>query len=133
MVNDMPRRPSAGFTLIELLVVLAIVALLLSLATPRYFQHIERSKEAVLRKNIAALRESLDQYHADTGVWPASLQVLAERRYLRQVPIDPLTERNDTWKTTLSPPANEQESSGIIDIHSGAEGHDRQGKAYADY
>lgn len=132
MVNPMPRR-DPGFTLIELLVVLAIVALLLSLATPRYFQHIERTKEAVLRENVAALRESIDQYHADTGVWPGSLQVLAEQRYLRQVPIDPLTERSDTWKTRLSTPLNEQESSGIIDIYSGAEGHDRQGKAYADY
>jgi len=118
-----------GFTLIELLVVLAIVATLLTLAVPRYFQHVERSKEAVLRENLATVRDAIDQYHADSGTWPPTLESLAEKRYLRAVPTDPITERSDTWKIVPPPDAE----SGIYDIHSGAEGTAINGQAYADW
>ncbi|MDD5391043.1 MAG: prepilin-type N-terminal cleavage/methylation domain-containing protein [Gallionellaceae bacterium] len=116
-----------GFTLVELLVVLSIIALLLSIATPRYFQHIERSKEAVLRENLATLRDALDQYNADKGRWPDSLETLAGARYLRNVPTDPITERNDTW---TSEPGEE---GGVRDVHSGATGAGADGKPYADW
>ena len=122
----MKRR---GFTLIELLVVLAIIATLLTLAVPRYFQHVERSKEAVLRENLATVRDAIDQYHADVGTWPPTLESLAEKRYLRAVPTDPITERSDTWR--IVPPPDEE--SGIYDIHSGAEGTAANGQAYADW
>jgi general secretion pathway protein G len=118
-----------GFTLIELLVVLAIVATLLTLAVPRYFQHVERSKEAVLRENLATVRDAIDQYHADAGAWPASLQSLAEKHYLRKVPSDPITERADTWQ--LVPPPDGE--TGVYDIHSGAEGTGLDGQVYADW
>ena len=118
-----------GFTLIELLVVLAIVATLLTLAVPRYFQHVERSKEAVLRENLATVRDAIDQYHADAGTWPPTLESLAEKRYLRAVPTDPITERSDTWRIVAPP----DEESGIYDIHSGAEGTAANGQAYADW
>ena len=118
-----------GFTLIELLVVLAIVATLLTLAVPRYFQHVERSKEAVLRENLATVRDAIDQYHADTGVWPPTLESLAEKRYMRVVPVDPITERSDTWQI-VPPPGGE---SGVYDIHSGAEGTAADGQAYSDW
>jgi general secretion pathway protein G len=118
-----------GFTLIELLVVLAIVATLLTLAVPRYFQHVDRSKEAVLRENLATVRDAIDQYHADTGTWPPSLEGLAEKRYLRAVPTDPITERADTWQF-IPPPAGE---TGIYDIRSGAEGAGLNGQAYSDW
>jgi prepilin-type N-terminal cleavage/methylation domain-containing protein len=74
-----------GFTLIELLVVLAIVALLLSIAAPRYFWSLGRSREAVLKENLFLLREAIDQYHADLGRYPASLEELVEARHLRRV------------------------------------------------
>jgi len=118
-----------GFTLIELLVVLAIVATLLTLAVPRYFQHVERSREAVLRENLAAARDAIDQYHADTGIWPPTLESLAERRYLRALPTDPITERSDTWQI-VPPPGGE---SGVYDIRSGAEGTATNGQAYSDW
>ena len=118
-----------GFTLIELLVVLAIVATLLTLAVPRYFQHVERSKEAVLRDNLATVRDAIDKYHADAGVWPPTLESLAEKRYLRTVPTDPITERADTWQI-VSPPGGE---AGVYDLHSGAEGTAVNGQAYADW
>lgn len=118
-----------GFTLIELLVVLAIVATLLTLAVPRYFQHVERSKEAVLRENLATMRDAIDQYHADVGTWPPTLESLTEKRYLRVLPSDPITERPDTWQI-VPPPDGE---AGVYDIQSGAEGTGLNGQAYADW
>ena len=123
-----PARPS-GFTLIELLVVLAVIALLLSLAAPRYFQHVDRSKEAVLRENLATLRDAIDQYHADTGQWPANLQGLVEKRYLRAVPKDPVTDSAQTW--IALPPADGGE--GVHDVRSGAEGAGADGKPYGEW
>ncbi|MEW6590730.1 MAG: prepilin-type N-terminal cleavage/methylation domain-containing protein [Pseudomonadota bacterium] len=125
----MPGLLKRGFTLIELLVVLAIVATLLTLAVPRYFQHVERSKEAVLKENLATVRDAIDKYHADTNTWPATLETLAERRYLRTVPTDPITERADTWQI-VPPPDGE---GGVYDLHSGAEGTGLDGVPYADW
>ena len=118
-----------GFTLIELLVVLAIIATLLTLAVPRYFQHVERSKEAVLRENLATVRDAIDQYHADAGNWPPTLESLAEKRYLRALPTDPITERADTWQI-IPPPDG---GMGVYDIRSGAEGAGLNGQAYTDW
>ncbi|MEW5789114.1 MAG: prepilin-type N-terminal cleavage/methylation domain-containing protein [Pseudomonadota bacterium] len=127
MVNR--NRGTRGFTLIELLVVLSILGLLLSLAAPRYFQHVDRSKEAVLRENLATVRDAIDQYHADTGLWPSNLEALVEKRYLRKVPVDPVTDSPDTW--ILVPPGDNQE--GVYDLHSGAEGVGADGKPYAEW
>jgi general secretion pathway protein G len=117
-----------GFTLVELLVVLSIIGLLLSLAAPRYFQHVDRSREAVLRENLATLRDAIDQYHGDKGRWPESLETLAQEHYLRAVPTDPITERNDTWTTEAG-----EEGTGVRDVRSGAEGEGPSGKPYADW
>lgn len=125
MVRTAPLRPD-GFTLVELLVVLSIIALLLSLAAPRYFQHVDRSREVVLRENLATLRDALDQYHADRERWPDSLETLAAARYLRAVPTDPVTGRRDTWVPVTT-------DSGIADIHSSAPGLSADGTAYADW
>ena len=118
-----------GFTLVELLVVLAIIATLLTLAVPRYFQHVERSREAVLRENLATLRDAIEQYHADKGTWPGSLQTLAEARYLRSVPQDPITESDETW-LPVSPPEG---GPGVYDVRSGAQGKSTDGQSYGDW
>jgi general secretion pathway protein G len=123
------KRIEMGFTLVELLVVLAIIATLLSLAAPRYFQHVERSKEAVLRENLATMREAIDQFHADTNTWPADLIVLAEKRYLRAVPQDPITESPETWQVTPPPDGG----AGVYDVHSGAEGTGLDGIPYSEW
>lgn len=118
-----------GFTLIELLVVLAIVATLLTLAVPRYFKHVDRSKEAVLKENLASVRDAIDQYHADIGTWPPTLESLAEKRYLRSVPVDPITDRNDSWLVVPPPDGG----SGVYDLKSGAEGLATNGQEYRDW
>lgn len=123
------RRCGRGFTLIELLVVFAILATLLTLAVPRYFSSVERSKEAVLKQNLSTLRNAIDQFYSDTGAYPERFGDLVEKRYLRAIPIDPITERNDTW--VPQPPPADSGLSGIYDVRSGAEGEATDGSEYA--
>jgi general secretion pathway protein G len=124
------RRPG-GFTLIELLVVFAILATLLTLAVPRYFSSVDRSKEAVLKQNLATLRNALDQFHSDTGKYPESLDELVKKRYLRSVPLDPITERADSW--VAQPPPADAGAGGIYDVRSGAPGTATDGSEYASW
>jgi general secretion pathway protein G len=119
-----------GFTLIELLVVLGIVALMLTLAVPRYFPSIDKSKEVVLADNLRNVRQVLDQYYGDTGRYPDSLEQLVEKHYLRALPYDPLTESDATW-TIIAPEDNTKGA--VYNIRSGAPGNDRSGKPYADW
>jgi general secretion pathway protein G len=111
------RNFQRGFTLIELLVVMAIIGTLLSLAVPRYFRTLERARETVLRHDLAVLREAIDKHYADLNEYPESLPVLVEKRYVREVPIDPFTKLADTWTLT---PSDDPDHSGIRDSHSGA-------------
>ena len=132
------KRSKAGFTLIELLVVLAIVALLLSIVAPRTIDHIERARETTLKASLKEMRSALDQFEADLGHPPASLEELVQRRYLRELPVDPVTERRDSW-LALSPaeaapadaqPAHPLGADGVVDVRSGAEGSGRDGTPY---
>lgn len=123
----MARR---GFTLIELLVVMTIVAILLTLVAPRYFRHVDNSKEVVLRQNLEQVRDAIDKFRADSGKLPGSLEDLVEKRYLRTLPVDPITESKDTW--TLIP-AKSGEATGLADIRSGAPGKAVDGSLYADW
>lgn len=119
-----------GFTLIELLVVMAILALLLAISAPRYFESVDKAKEVALQTNLRVLRDALDKFHADTGGYPVELQQLATQRYLRAVPIDPVTDRSDSW---VAVPHPDGRTPGIYDIRSGAEGQGRDGSAYASW
>lgn len=119
-----------GFTLIELLVVLAIVALLLSMAVPRYFSSVEQAREAALKQDLAVMRDAIDKHFADTGRYPASLDELVNRRYLRKVPLDPITERSDTW--VLTPPTD-RTLGAVQNVASGAPGQGRDGTAYGSW
>ncbi|EHR68923.1 prepilin-type N-terminal cleavage/methylation domain-containing protein [Burkholderiales bacterium JOSHI_001] len=100
-----PRGRRRGFTLIELSVVLAVIALLLLLVTPRYFGALDRSKDKVLAHNLLQVRAAIDQYHADRGRYPESLDELVRERYLRSMPVNPVTEAVD-W-VLLPPPPGE--------------------------
>ena len=117
-----------GFTLIELIVVLAIIASLLTLAMPRYHHSVDRSKEAVLKQDLQVMRDAIDKFFADRGRYPATLEELAERRYLRKVPPDPLTDSSTTWQV-VAPPAGEARE-GVYDVKSGAPGKSLEGEPY---
>jgi general secretion pathway protein G len=120
----------AGFTLIELLVVLAIVALLLTLAVPRYFPSVDNAKEVILADNLRTMRAIIDQYYADTGRYPDSLEQLVEKKYLRNLPVDPVTDSSGTW---IVVPPEDGSKGGVYTIKSGAPGNDRSGKPYLEW
>lgn len=124
MVN---LRQHKGFTLIELLVVMAIIAMLLTLAVPRYFSSVQRSKEAILKQDLAQVRESLDKFYGDVGRYPDTLDELVTRKYLRAIPSDPLTGSESTWEVV---PPEDPDKGMVYDIHSGAEGNGPDGSPY---
>jgi general secretion pathway protein G len=136
MVTVSTRRPATrrqrrGFTLIELMVVLSVVALLLSLAVPRYFHSVNRSKENVLRANLATTRDAIDKYFGDNGRYPDSLEQLVRSRYLRTVPVDPITESAVTW--VVLPPDRQDRQGAVFDLRSGASGKALDGSNYSDW
>ncbi|QNA88449.1 prepilin-type N-terminal cleavage/methylation domain-containing protein [Massilia sp. Dwa41.01b] len=124
-------RRLRGFTLIELLVVLAIVALLLTLAVPRFFPSVDGAKETILMDNLRSVRAVIDQFHSDTGRYPDSLEQLVEKKYLPRLPVDPITESDTTW--TIVPPEDDSTPGAVVDIHSGAQGNGRNGRPYAQW
>ncbi len=124
------RRRAAGFTLIELLVVMSIIAVLLTIAVPRYFHTLERSRETVLRQDLSVLREAIDKHFGDYGQYPDSLAALVERRYIRAVPVDPFTRSADAWQVVVSEDADHP---GIRDVHSGAEDKGSDGLPYKEW
>lgn len=114
-----------GFTLIELLVVMAIIATLMTLAAPKYFKQTQRAKEVVLQHNLRGLREAIDQYRQDLAAGPESLEELAQRRYLKEVPLDPVLGRRDGWVLERDDEAR------IREVRSGAPGQSLSGVDYA--
>ncbi len=126
------KKPARGFTLIELIVVMAIVALLASIAAPRYFNSLHKSKETALLSSLNTMRDAIDQYAADKGRYPDSLQELATARYIRDIPEDPLTTSRETW-VELPPPTDMQATGRLWDVRSGAAGRSADGRLYADW
>jgi general secretion pathway protein G len=123
------QRPLRAFTLIELLVVMAIIATLLTIALPRYFGSVERAKEATLRQSLAVMRDAIDKHYADTGRYPDALEDLVAKKYIRSLPVDPVTESAATW-VTVAPPEGAKGS--VYDVRSGAPGKAANGSPFAD-
>ena len=119
-----------GFTLIELLAVMVIIALLLTVAAPKYFGSVDRSRESILRQDLATMREALDKYYGDTGQYPDALEDLTKKKYLRNIPRDPITESDTTW--LIIAPINDAKGA-VYDVKSGAVGNGADGTAYADW
>lgn len=119
-------RVRFGFTIIELLVVMTVIALLLTIAAPRYLQSVDRAREATLRENLYVMRDAIDKFRADRGVYPSALKDLVEHRYLRAIPVDPMTERADSW-TVVRPKDSEQ---GVVDVRSAAIGNANDGTPF---
>ena len=127
MIKPFLSRARRGFTLIEMLVAMAILALLLSLVVPRYFDSLDRSKDAVLMENLKTTRDVLDKFYGDHGRYPDSLAELVERRYLRSLPLDPITQSNRTW---LIVPPDAPIRGQVYNLRSGAKGHTKDGRPY---
>lgn len=102
----------SGFTLIELLVVFTLLALLLSIAAPRYLATVDNSREKVRQQNLATLRDALDKFKADQGRYPSELAELVARQYVRALPLDPVT-GTQAWVSLQHPTGAEQ---GVYDV-----------------
>ena len=135
MTTVLRRRRQAGFTLIELLVVISLISILAAMAVVQYRNSIQRTKEATLKTNLFRMRDAIDQYYADKGRYPASLDALVSEQYLRRIPEDPFTQSADTWQTVPAEPdpGNPSADPGIYDIKSGAQGQALDGSSFADW
>lgn len=120
-----------GFTLLELLFVLIIVGLLAGIVGPMLVGSISRAREATLREDLYVMRKAIDDYYADNGKYPGELSDLVNKRYLRGIPADPVTERRDTWMAVRT--GNGRGQDGIIDVHSGSELAANDGTPYRDW
>jgi general secretion pathway protein G len=116
------RILSRGFTLIELMVVLTVIALLLSVVVPDYMGRMRRAEEAVLQQNLALMRDALDKHYADAGKYPASLEELVSKRYLRSIPKDPFTQSASSW---VAVPPQDTRKGNVWDVKSAAKGYER--------
>ncbi len=129
------RSGSAGFTLIELMIVMAIISILISIAVPLYQKSIIATKESVLRQNLFTLRTVIDEYTYDKQKAPQTLEELVSAGYLRQIPVDPITGSNRTWKLIMEDALTSvnQTEPGIFDVRSGSDKVGLDGTPYADW
>jgi general secretion pathway protein G len=132
--NRFGRGARAGFTLIELMVVIMIILILVGMAAQRYEKSIQRAREATLKQDLMVMRQSIDNYTLDKQAAPQSLDDLVQSGYLRQIPVDPITQAKD-WvpqydSVVLSP---DQSSTGMVDIHSSAAGPSSNGTPYSEW
>ena len=116
------RRSARGFTLIELLVVMVIITIMAGVSVAMYGNGVTRAQEAKLKTDLKEMREAIDAYHADKNKWPVSLDALVTEKYIREIPVDPITNATD-WRTTPSEPdpTNPLDEPGISDVHSASD------------
>ncbi len=128
-------RDERGFTLIELLIVIAIIGIIAGIAVAQMQTAPRKAKEAVLKEDLYALRDVIDQYFADKGKYPESLDTLVQDGYLRKVPLDPFTNSSESWQVVHAEASDEdtQDAGGIIDVKSGADGTALDGSRYTDW
>ena len=129
------RIGERGFTLIELLIAVAIIGILAGIAVAQLRQTPQRAKEAVLKQDLFVLRDLLDQYFADKGKYPASLETLVDDQYIRRIPTDPFTESDQSWEEIYEEASDEdpEGGGGVYDIRSGATGAALDGSSYSDW
>ncbi len=128
-------RRAGGFTLIEVLIVIVLVIILASVGLATYTNSVRRAREATLREDLFRMRDAIDQHYADKNKYPSSLQDLVSAGYMREVPVDPITDSKETWQTTPAEPDpnNPATEPGIYDVKSGSEETSMDGTRYADW
>lgn len=126
-------RNIGGFSLLELMIAMFILIILISVAVPVYQRSVQHARETVLKENLWQMRRAIDQYHADKGKLPASIDALVEAKYIREKPVDPLTERTDWEEVQGQDTADPDGNSGLIDVRSLADGEDSDGVEYKKY
>ena len=131
MIGKIKNRQK-GFTLFELLIAMFIIIILLSVALPTYQRSIQHARETVLKENLFQLRRAIDQYTADKGKLPDSLDKLVEEKYIREMPVDPISEKAE-WQSVSGDNINSDDGQGVKDVKSMAEGEDGDGKRYEEY
>ena len=134
VMNPFVQITKKGYTLVELLIVVAIVGILVSLAIPNFQQSAIKAKETALKQNLFTMRTVLDQYYADRGDYPESLESLIEAKYLRSIPMDPFTKSTTTWSEIYEEQEEGDDSpAGIYDIKSGSEASAADGTPYKEW
>jgi general secretion pathway protein G len=122
-----------GFSLLELMITMFIMIILLSVAVPTYQRSVRNAREIVLQENLFQLRRAIDQYSGDKGKLPASIDALIEAKYLRERPVDPISETTE-WNEVMGEDPNSSEGEqGLVDVKSNADGEDLNGKAFSEY
>jgi general secretion pathway protein G len=126
------KGAESGFTLVVLMIVMTIIGLLAAIAIPSYIQSVKKAKEAVLREDLHTMRTAIDSYTVDKEKAPQGLDDLVQTGYLKSIPIDPMTSRNDTWMTGQSDTLTDinETQGGIDDVHSGSQGIGFDGTTY---
>ncbi len=127
------RNRSTGFSLLELMIAMFIMIILLSVALPTYQRSVQHARETVLKENLWQMRRAIDQYAADKGRLPGSLDDLVTDRYLRERPVDPITEKTEWDEVIGEDPLSSDGEQGLTDVKSTSEGSDSEGKSYRDY
>lgn len=131
MIGKIKNRQK-GFTLFELLIAMFIIIILLSVALPTYQRSIQHARETVLKENLFQIRRAIDQYTADKGKLPDSLDKLVEEKYLREMPVDPISEKAE-WQSVSGDNISSDDGQGVKDVKSLSEGEDGDGKRYEEY
>ena len=128
-------KRDSGFTLIELLVVISMITILAAMGMVQYKNSIRRTEETTLKHDLFHMRDAIDQYYADKGKYPPSLDSLVSDGYMRKIPEDPITKSATTWQTIPAEPdpANPSADTGVYDVKSGAQGTSLDGSAYSDW
>ena len=124
-----------GFTLVELLIVISLISILAAMGLVQYRNSVQSSREAVLHTDLFRMRDAIDQYYADKGKYPSSLDALVSDGYMRKLPEDPITKSSDTWTTVPAEPDpnNPSAEPGVYDVKSGAQGTALDGTNYTDF
>jgi general secretion pathway protein G len=132
-IENRKSKIESGFSLLELMIAMFIIIILLSVALPTYQRTVQHAREIVLKENLFQMRRAIDQYATDKGKPPQSIDDLITGEYLREKPIDPITEKAE-WKEITGEDTNSPDGEqGLKDVKSIAEGEDSVGLKYEDY